>query len=501
MLPIKKIATCFFLCFSVLQVIAKDFLITDYGAKPGMNTLNTVAINKAIEACYKNGGGRVVVPAGTFRSGTLLLKEKVELHLAMGAILMGSENISDFPFQPIPLYRSQKDPGGWRALIYAAGISQIAITGLGTIDGNGAKHQPDPASPYKADLDGRPRNLLFISCSNIRVEGITMLNSGIWNQHYLNCEDVVVDRIHVYNHANRNNDGIDIDGCRRFLLSNSTFDTDDDAIVLKSTGAAATEEVVITNCIVSSFCNAIKAGTESTGGFRNITISNCIVKPSRNAGPPIFGTTRGITALSLEIVDGGEMNGVSISNITIEGTDCPLFVRLGNRARKHVKEAQEPPVGSMRNIVISNIVAYGTGNYCSSITGIPGHYVENLSMSNIQVRHSGGLLAGQYNEEVNQVVEDEKGYPQPTVWKELPASGLFIRHAKNIQVNGWMQGSEKPDPRTPVIAVDVEGLQIHSIARIINSAASVFFKGYDVKDTDIHMPLGWNKTLIWLDKH
>lgn len=441
----------------------------------------------------------MVVPAGIFRSGTLVMKANVELYLTMGAVLLASTDLRDFPLQPQPAYRSQKDPGGWRALIYAHEVRNIAITGLGTIDGNGARQRPDPSSKYKSDMDGRPRNILFISCKDVRVEGIKMLNAGIWNQHYLNCEDVVVDRINVYNHANRNNDGIDIDGCRRFILSNSVFDTDDDAIVLKSTGAAGCEDVVITNCVVSSFCNAIKAGTESTGGFKNISISNCVVKPSRNPHPPIYGTKKGITGLSLEIVDGGVMDGVSISNITIEGTDCPLFVRLGNRARKHTEGVPEPPVGVIRNIVISNVVAYRTGNYSSSITGIPGHFVENLSLSNIQLHSTGGVKEGSYIRDVTKVKEDEKGYPQPTVWKELPSSGIFIRHARNIQIRGLMLGSGQPDPRTPVIAVDVQGLQIQSIARVSNCGAGVFFQGWQVKEVQVDKPLAWKREVMQVD--
>src|SRR6185312_9384290 len=312
---------------------AQDFLITDFGAKAGISYTNTIAINKAIETCAGKGGGRVIIPAGIFKSGTLLMKDHVTLYLESGATLLASTDLKDFPVQPQPTYRSQKDPAGWRALIYANEVSDIAITGSGTIDGNGAQQKPDPNSKLKGDLDGRPRNILFISCKEIRVEGIHMLNSGIWNQHYLNCEDVIVDKINVYNHSNRNNDGIDIDGCRRFTLSNSIFDTDDDGIVLKSTGSAGCEDIVITNCVVSSFCNAIKTGTESTGGFKNISISNCVIKPSENQHL-ISGTPGGIAGLSLEIVDGGVMDGVSISNITIEGTNCPLFVRLGNRARK-----------------------------------------------------------------------------------------------------------------------------------------------------------------------
>lgn len=492
-----NILSLLFFFLTIQTVRAKDFLITDFGARPG-TVLNTIAINKAILACHHNGGGRVVVPSGIFRSGTLLMKDNVELHLEIGAILSASTKIRDFPVQPQPGYRSQKDPGGWRSLIYANEVNNIAITGFGTIDGNGASQKPDPDIKLGSDLDGRPRNILFISCKFIRLEGIRMINSGIWNQHYLNCEDVKVDRINVYNHANRNNDGIDIDGCRRFTLSNSTFDTDDDAIVLKSTGAAACEDIAITNCIVSSFCNAIKAGTESTGGFKNISISNCIVKPSVNKGTPIYGTVKGIAGLSLEIVDGGIMDGISISNITIDGTNCPLFIRLGNRARKHTVTAPEPAIGAMRNIVISNLTAYNTGNYTSSITAIPGHYIEQVSLTNIQFFNKGGVLAGDYQSDVNKVVEDEKGYPQPTVWKELPSSGLFIRHAKNVQINGLMLNSAAPDPRTPIVAVDVNGLQLQSIGKIGNSGAAFFFEGWKVKDIAVDKPLGWEKESVKL---
>lgn len=490
-----KAILLFYVSLTAMVCRAQDFVVTRYGARPG-HFNNTSAINKAIDACYKNGGGRVVIPAGTFKSGTLLLKDNVELHLAMGAVLSASTDIKDFPIQPQPSYRSQKDPGGWRALIYAHGITNIAITGQGTIDGNGAQQKPDPESRFKLDMDGRPRNLLFISCRQLRVEGISMRNSGIWNQHYLNCEDVIVDRIFVYNHSNRNNDGIDIDGCRRFVLSNAILDTDDDAIVLKSTGSAACENITITNCIVSSFCNAIKAGTESTGGFKNIAISNCIVKPSINKEAPIFGNPSGIAGLSLEIVDGGIMEGVSISNITIEGTQSPLYIRLGNRARKHTESAPQPGVGILKDVVISNIVAYNTGNFGASITAIPGHYIENISLSNIRFHNKGAVKAGDFTSDVHKIPEDEKGYPQPTVWKELPASALFIRHAKGIQVNGLMLGSKETDIRSPVVAVDVQGLQISNVAEVTNNNSPIFCEAYGSKNIHVDTPLNWNKKLI-----
>ncbi|MBX2922806.1 MAG: polygalacturonase [Chitinophagaceae bacterium] len=495
---IRNIILSTFLLMSGLPVLAQDYRITDFGAKPEPSYINTAAINNAIEACSGNGGGRVVIPKGIFRSGTILMKSHVELHFENGSTLLASADIKDFPVQPPAAYRSGSGAG--MALIYANGVSDIAITGLGVIDGNGAQYNPDSVSTV-GKKGGRPRNILFISCNNILVKDVRMINSAMWNQHYLDCEDVIIDRIKVYNHANRNNDGIDIDGCRRFVLSNSIFDTDDDAITLKSTGVAATEDVVITNCVISSFCNAIKAGTESTGGFKNIAVSNCVIKPVSNTLKRIYGAAGGITGISLEIVDGGVMQGVTISNITIEGTACPLYIRLANRARKHVATAPEPPMGAMRNISINNLVAYGTGNYCSSITAIPGYYIEDLSLSNIQLYNAGGLAPESYFMKAEDVAEDEKGYPQPKVWgKGLPSSGLFIRHVKNIQVNGLMLGAQKTDPRVPVIADDVDGLQIKNIMRIHNSGADSFFKGKNARNISIDKPLGWEREITKIEK-
>lgn len=491
----RKMLTVFLLFMAIYPAAGRDYLITDFGARPSLFFLNTEAINNAIVKCSREGGGRVIIPAGIFKSGTIVMKNNVELHLEIGATLLASAESADFMVPPRPSYRSQKDPGGWRSLIYAEGATNIAITGFGTIDGNGAQQRPVPG-PLSGDLDGRPRNILFISCRKIRIEGIRMVGSGLWNQHYLNCEDVIVDRIEVYNHSNRNNDAIDIDGCRRFILSNSILDTDDDGVTLKSTGAAPTEDVVITNCVVSSFCNAIKAGTESTGGFRNIAISNCVITPSRNPGVPIYGFRDGITGISLEIVDGGVMEGVMISNVSIEGTACPLYIRLGNRARKHVAETAEPSMGQMRNISISNVTAYSSGSFCPSITAIPGSYIENVMLSNIQLHNDGEAVSEGYIASPYDVKEDEKGYPQPTVWKNLPSSGFFIRHVKNLQINGLMLGFKKTDPRVPVIAVDVDGLQVKNVARINNSSADVFFQGEKVKNFDIDTPLGWEKEVV-----
>jgi len=447
-----------------LSAYTQDYNVKQFGAVSDTSKLSTAAINKAINACAKNGGGRVIIPSGQYKSGTITLKSNVELHLERGAVLYASTQHQDLPQQKQPSYQSQKDSGGWFALIYAEGATNIGLSGYGTIDGRGELQRPRAHFVQGGDLDGRPRNILFISCNDVAVRDVSMRNAGIWNQHYLNCEDVIVDHIKVYNHSNRNNDGIDIDGCRRFILSNSIIDSDDDAIVLKSTGKAGCADVTITNCITSSFTNAIKCGTESTGGFKNITISNCIVKPSKSKVPPIFGRTNiGISGLSLEIVDGGIMEGVTVNNLMIEATECPIYVRLGNRARMYKPGIAIPGPGVMKNIHLSNITAYSAGNYSSSITGVPGARIENITLDNIHLSNAGNVNMGDYIESADQVKEDEKGYPEPTVWGNLPSSGLFIRHAGMVTLSGIHVSSRQADPRPAVIGVDIDQLIIKDL--------------------------------------
>lgn len=495
----KRHFILFFLTFSLVcfglhakdfnDIKNKDFIITNYGAVGDGQTLNTLSIQKAIDACASAGGGKVIIPSGTFKSGTILLKSNVEIHFEQNSVLLSSTDVVDFPLQPMPKYRSQKDQlGGFNALIYAEGQHNIALTGNGTIDGQGSLHTPMP-KPFAGDIDGRPRNILLISCKNIKIEGIRMLNAPVWNQHYLNCEDLFINNIYVYSHGARNNDGIDIDGCRRVVLSNSIIDSDDDGIVLKSTGAAACEDIVITNCIVSSFCNAIKAGTETTGGFKNITISNCVVKPSKEKGKPIWDTPRiGVSGLSLMIVDGGTLEGFTVNNLTIEGTESPIYIRLGNRAREHTPGATVNQIGEVKNISISNVVAYDSGTWGSSITGLKGHSIENISLNNIQLFAKGGLKKGDFS---TSVAEDEKGYPHAITYGNLPSHSLFIRHVNSISINNLTMDTELPDARFPIIVDDVEGLQIKNVQWKDGDGSKPMVRGKSVRKHDVEAPLGW----------
>ena len=154
-------------------------------------------------------------------------------------------------------------------------------------------------------------------------------------QHYLACEDLKISGISVYNHSNYNNDGLDIDGCRNVTVDGVTVDSDDDGICLKSTSGKPSENISIANCVISSHCNGLKMGTESSGGFKNVTIANCVVTPSAVNDSTIYGFIEGISGISLEMVDGGILRGVNISNVQIDGTKSPLFIRLANRARPY----------------------------------------------------------------------------------------------------------------------------------------------------------------------
>lgn len=205
-------------------------------------------------------------------------------------------------------------------------------------------------------------------------------------------------------------------------------------------------------------------GTESTGGFRNISISNCVVKPSIEKEIPKGNLYRtGITGLSLMIVDGGTLEGVSFNNLTIDGTQCPIYIRLGGRSRKHTLESPEPEIGVVRNITINNITAYNSGNFACSVTGIPGHKVKNVRIDNINIVQKGGLTDGEYLLTLDDVKEDITGYPQPTSWKNLPAAGFVIRHVDDISITKFSIDALEDDPRPLFIADDVNCLRIENV--------------------------------------
>ncbi len=462
------------------SVNAKEYIVLDYGAKGDGSSIETKAIQKAINACSKTGG-IVVFPAGKYLSGTIYLKSNVTIYLQKGATILGSTAMEDYP-ENQPDYTFYRKGKILRSLIYAEKCENIAIKGEGTIDGQGDKivlANGKMASSYGE----RPHIIWMIQCKGINVEGIKLQNSAMWMQHYMACENLYIHDVEVYNHCNKNNDMIDINGCKDVIISDFRGDSDDDGITLKSTHAMPNENITITNCILSSHCNAIKCGTESNTGFKNIIISNIVIRPSKDR-EVIYGKPDGISGISLEVVDGAEMNGINISNIVMDGPAVPLFIRLGNRARGYDQNLPKPEIGSIENITITNITAFNTGPQGSSITGIPGHLVKNITLDNIRVFYKGG---GNEDDAKNIIPEKEDGYPEATMFGVLPSYGMFIRHAENITLKNIEFYFQMDDRRPALYLDDIKNGKFLNIQADINSA-STFIQGNNVRDIFINNP-------------
>ena len=455
-------------------VDARDYDITAYGAKSDTTVLSTQALQQAIDDCSKAGGGRVVVPAGNYKTGTIVLKSDVHLYLEHGATLYGSTDLKDY--RPVKSdYVSLRTQTSTIQLIYADKVSHVTIDGYGTIDGRGRAFQK---LSWNDEGITRPHLIRFIQSQDITVRGITLRNSGCWMQHYLACDRVRIEDIQVYNHNNYNNDALDIDGCHDVVVRGLLSDSDDDGITLKSTSPRLCENVRISDCVLSSHCNAVKLGTETNGGFRNINISGIVVKPSADQSSQFFGapSKMGTSALSLEIVDGGVMENVSVSNFTVEGTESPIFIRLGNRGRGY--QLREPAkglsgtgnddtitelipidhVGRIDGVRIHHFQVRNAGPVGCSITGLPGHPVRHVWLSDISIHQQGGVKASDLPAIRDSVVNEKaKAYPEATMWGNLPAKGFYLRHTRDVHFDGVEVQTEAPDARPDFVEEDTEG--------------------------------------------
>ena len=427
--------------------------VRSFGAVGDGKTLDTKAIQVAIDACAEADGGTVILAGGRLLSGTIVLKSNVNLQIVSGTVLLGSKDLQQYPVK-VAAFRSYTDNYTDKSLIYAEKQKNISITGWGTIDGQGAHFK----GPYKV----RPYMIRIIECQNVTVRDVTILNSPMWVQHYLACENVLIDGITVNSLVNGNNDGIDIDCCQKVRISNCNILSGDDAIVLKSTADRPCRYITVTNCVLSSYCNAFKCGTESNGGFQDITVNNCVIYDTHLSG------------IALELVDGGVFDRVNISNITMKNVKSAIFIRLGNRARPFLSDgpggsqgdfapkegAKTPGMGKMRNIIISNVQATGVGPVGCAIAGLPGRPIENVTLENIRISFQGG---GKEKHVYREIPEQEKNYPEFSMFGILPAYGFYCRHVKNISFEHLDLNYEKPEKRPAMVFDDVQKMQMFDV--------------------------------------
>ena len=449
----KRLCTVLLGTACALLAQARDYVITDYGAKSDTTVLSTAALQQCIDRCSADGGGHVVIPAGHYKTGTIVLKSNVHLHLELGATLYGSTQLSDYRRMKSD-YQSLRTHTETIQLIYADSVHNVVIDGYGTIDGRGSVF---PKLSWNDEGITRPHLLRFIQSSDIVIRDITLRNSGCWMQHYLACDRLRISGIKVFNRNNYNNDALDLDGCHDVVVSDMVADSDDDGITLKSTSPRLCEDITIQNCIVSSHCNAIKLGTETNGGFRNILLQGIVVKPSSDQSSRFFGWPIGSSALSLEIVDGGTMENVAVSDLTVTGTESPIFVRLGHRGRGWMPGQHVKAVGRMRGLTIDNVHVRDAGRFGCSISGLPGHPVEDVRVANVSIRHQGGITTDSIAA-ITRAVQDEKAaeYPEATMWGPLPAKGFYVRHARNVTLDNIQVTTTLPDVRPLFVREDVE---------------------------------------------
>lgn len=405
--------------------------VIEYGATADGKTFDTKSIQNAINECTNNGGGTVVFPAGTYLSGEIVMKDNVILNLQVGSKILGSENIKDYHMY---------------SLIWGEKVNNIGVIGFGTIDGQGKSYQGKTS---------RPSLIKFVNCNDVIVEGVTLQHPGAWTQHYLKCDGVTLRDLKIFAHGAENNDMVDINQSRNVIITGLIGDSDDDGITLKSTGEGLVENVVISDCIIRTRTNGIKAGTESYGGFRNIALTNCYFGPSLTQDG-YSGRDEGLAGIALEIVDGGVMENVTISNVVIEETTAPIFIRLGNRSRKY-QNLDRRPIGSINNISISNLVAQNASKTGCSIVGEVDHPIKNISISNVKINFIGGGTLAEGLAEMPELVSE---YPESIRLGILPAYGFFVRHVEGLTFRDVELTYNNEEHRPAMVVNDVKNLKL-----------------------------------------
>lgn len=430
---------------------------TRYGARADGRTLDTAAIQRAIDDCARRGGGVVLLAGGTFLSGTIVLKDHITLRIEPGSTLLASPRIEDFtpyPAADVPKIfidgSTQNKGNGPYHLIHADKAHDVAIDGGGTIDGNDrAFWDSDPERVF-VSRRARPTPLIeTVETDGLRIENLTIRRAPGWTIHPLESSNIRIRGLTIRNDGRGpNTDAINIDSSVNVLVSDVDIVAGDDCVVLKTTARRGrptppTANVIVSGVLCSSDDQGIKIGTESQGDFRDILITNAVIYHAPTMyRPPTAG-------LSFSMVDGANFENLVVSNVTIRDAATPIFLRLGNRGR-----GQDKPVpGTLKGVQFSNIVATG-GSLASSITGLPGHPVRGVTLSDIDITMAGGGKAAPIA-----VPEAEGDYPHAPMFGPLPAHGLYVRHVDGLSLRNVRFRTAAPDTRPAVVFDDVSDVE------------------------------------------
>jgi polygalacturonase len=490
------------------------FDVRTYGAVGDGKTIDSPAINKAIEAAAAAGGGTVVFPPGNWLSFSILMKSHVGLYLSQAATIIAAD--SPLPGQttgynggtydaaePNVPWEDYQDYGHnhWHnSLIWGEGLTDISITGPGTIYGKGLSFGANRTARgnypiYVAEQAGVGNKAIALkNCHNVLLRDFSILKGGHFGLLLTGVDNLTIDNLKI----DTDRDGMDIDCCKNVRVSNCTVNSPwDDAIVPKASFALgynrACDNINITNCFVSGCytlgsvldgtwkkftmetdrkvggTGRIKFGTESNGGFRNISISNCVFE--------------GCQGLAMETVDGALLEDITVTNITMRDIiSCPIFLRLGARLRgpKGAEGTdQSTVVGSLKRVLISNVNCYNSAaRFGSNITGIPNYYVEDLKISDVYVQHAGGGTADMLK---IVVPEKENTYPEPGMLGTLPAHGFYFRHVKRLEMSHVDIEPAAPDARPAIYTDDVHRADFFAITAPSSPPAFSFNNSTDIR--------------------
>jgi polygalacturonase len=487
----------------------RAFDVREFGAKGDGHSVDTQAINQAIAAADAVGGGTVFFPPGTYVSGSIHLRSNLTLLLGPGSTIEAVDP-SVTPYDlPEPnawgdkLHYQDYGHSHWKnSLIWGIGLHDISIVGPGLIHGKGLNNGLELLTgTYK---DGGPGNgnkaIALRDCRNVILRDFSILHGGHFGILATGVNNLTIDNLKI----DTNRDGMDIDCCLNVRVSNCSVNSPwDDGICLKASYALGAlrpcNNITISDCYLAGHFDEgtlldgtfkrsdptyksfrtgrIKLGTESNGDFKNIAITNCV-----------FDDCMG---LAIESVDGSHIEDVAISNITMRHVaGAPIFIRLGNRARG----PDSPPVGTIKRITIDNIVASDADSrYGTIISGIPGHPIEDVKISNVRFSQSGG---GSRELADRVPPEAESKYPEPSMFGEMPSYGFYLRHVEGIEMSHVKVDYVLHEARPAFVLSDVRGAYLDHVDARRPDGAPVFkllhvadFSATEGRDlADIHQP-------------
>ena len=502
------------------------FDVRHYGATGDGKTVDTPAVNRAIEAAAAAGGGIVLFPAGTYLCFSIHLKSHVHLHLEQGSTILAADsprpgentgyNGGTYdqaePNDPWEPYQDFGHNHWHNSLIWGENLHDFSITGPGLIYGKGLSFGVGPGVPpgvpptashrpfqprggytmYQAEQQGVGNKAIALkNCHNVLLRDFSILKGGHFGLLLTGVDNLTIDNLKI----DTDRDGMDIDCCQNVRVTNCTVNSPwDDGICPKSSFALGylrpTRNVTIGNCFVTGcyelgtvldgafkkfaesahtgYTGRIKCGTESNGGFINIAIANCVFE--------------GCHGYALESVDGALLEDIAITNTTMRDLHAsgPIFMRLGSRLRgPHAK------VGTLKRVLVDNLVCHNAPmGVCSILSGIPGHAIEDVKLSNIYVETAGGGIAA---DAARQIPEDESNYPEPGMFGDTPASGFYLRHVRNLEMSHVEVATAAPDARPPFYLADVNRADFFAITapRTVQGA----FALHGVQD----LRIGWSR--------